>query len=106
MGSISWTAYYLGAGIPGMTQVPVFAAPSRATDLSGLPPAYIAAMEFDPMRDEALNYARVLAEAGVQVEVHLFPGTFHCSAVLVDSAVSRRELDEECAVLLAALHIP
>ena len=100
----SW-AYYLGAGVPGMVHVPAYAAPARATDLSGLPPAYIAAMEFDPMRDEALNYSRALAEAGIPVEAHLFPGTFHCSAVLVDAAVSRRELDEERAVLRAALHV-
>ena len=100
----SW-AHYLGAGMPGTVHVPAYAAPARATDLSGLPPAYIAVMEFDPMRDEALNYARALAEAGISVEAHLFPGTFHCSAVLVDAAVSRRELDEERAVLHAALHI-
>ncbi|TCN53650.1 acetyl esterase/lipase [Rhodococcus sp. SMB37] len=100
----SW-AYYLGAGVPGTVHVSAYAAPARATDLSGLPPAYIAAMEFDPMRDEALNYSRALAEAGIPVEAHLFPGTFHCSAVLVNAAVSRRELDEECAVLRAALHV-
>ncbi|MEE2059186.1 alpha/beta hydrolase [Rhodococcus artemisiae] len=98
----SW-AYYLGPGVPGTADVSEYAAPARATDLAGLPPAYIAAMEFDPMRDEALNYSRALAAAGVQVEAHLFPGTFHCSAVLVDAAVSRRELDEERAVLHAAL---
>ncbi|MDV7352743.1 alpha/beta hydrolase fold domain-containing protein [Rhodococcus oxybenzonivorans] len=98
----SWR-HYLGAGIPGSAAVPPYAAPARAKDLSGLPPAYIAAMEFDPMRDEALAYARALADAGVPVEVHLFPGTFHCSAVLVDAAVSRRELDEERVVLREAL---
>ncbi|MGN5236813.1 alpha/beta hydrolase [Rhodococcus sp. SJ-3] len=100
----SW-AYYLGAGVPGTVHVPAYAAPARATDLSGLPPAYIAAMEFDPMRDEALNYSRALSEAGIPVETHLFPGTFHCSAVLVDAAVSRRELEEERAVLHAALRL-
>ncbi|WP_024795198.1 alpha/beta hydrolase fold domain-containing protein [Tomitella biformata] len=94
----SW-GHYLGPGAAPTE----YAAPARAVDLSGLPAAYIGVMEFDPMRDEALGYAGALAAAGVPVEAHLFPGTFHCSAVLTDSAISRRESAEEVAVLRAAL---
>ncbi|MCB1017867.1 MAG: alpha/beta hydrolase fold domain-containing protein, partial [Acidimicrobiales bacterium] len=76
-----------------------YAAPARATDLAGLPPTYISAQEFDPLRDEALDYGARLLEAGVSVEVHHFPGTFHGSTAVAAAAVSKRQLDEQYAVL-------
>ena len=45
----SWR-HYLGS-----TPASPYAAPARAADLSGLPPAYIATAEFDPNRDEAIT---------------------------------------------------
>ena len=97
----AWRAY-LGDAEPGAADVPAYAAPARETDLAGLPPAYVSAMHFDPLRDEGIAYAGALLAAGVTVELHLFPGTFHGSSV-VESSVSRRELDEEAAVLRRAL---
>src|SRR4051794_8649256 len=67
----SWQ-HYLGSGAPTP-----YAAPARAVDLSGLPPAYIATAEFDPNRDEGIDYARRLMQAGVPVELHQWLGTFH-----------------------------
>jgi len=80
-----------------------YAAPARATDLSGLPPAYIATAEFDPVRDEDIEYAQRLLQAGVQVELHQFPGTFHGSQVVSSAAVSQRQLFELAAALRRAL---
>ena len=54
----SWR-HYLGSA-----SATPYAAPARAADLSGLPPAYIATAEFDPNRDEAITYALRLLEAG------------------------------------------
>ncbi len=99
---ISWDSY-LGLGRRGTDDVSPYAAPSRATDLSGLPPAYVDAMEFDPLRDESIAYALALLEAGVQVELHLFPGTFHGSSLLATAHASQREAAEEIAVLRRAL---
>ncbi|MEV0222363.1 alpha/beta hydrolase [Streptomyces sp. NPDC050704] len=101
---ISWDAY-LGVGVPGSADVPLYAAPARAgaERLVGLPPAYISVMEFDPLRDEGIDYARALLAAGVSVELHLFPGTFHGSGMIPHAEVSLREVAEAVAVLRRAL---
>jgi acetyl esterase len=60
-------------------------------------------MEFDPLRDEGIAYAQALLAAGVTVELHLFPGTFHGSSLVEYAAVSQRERAESFAVLRRAL---
>lgn len=92
----SWE-WYLG-DLWGGDDIPYTAAPARAQDLSGLPPAYVSVMEFDPLRDEGLDYAVRMIRAGVQVELHHFPGTFHGSAMAQQAAVHRREAAERLAV--------
>ncbi|MEV0703196.1 alpha/beta hydrolase [Saccharopolyspora sp. NPDC050389] len=84
---LSWRHYLEGCG----ETVPPYAAPARASDLSGLPPAYVSVYENDPLRDEGLYYASGLLHGGVSVELHLFPGTFHRSAIVTSAAVSRRQ---------------
>jgi acetyl esterase/lipase len=97
----SWR-YYLGAD-PG--EVSPYAAPARAQDLSGLPPAFISTMEFDPLRDEGIIYGLRLLQAGVPVEMHQYPGTFHGSSLIATAAVSRRQAAEAHDVLCRALGI-
>ena len=62
-------------------------------------------MEFDPLRDEGLLYGLKLLEAGVQVELHSFPGTFHGSMVFQEAEASKREAAEMTAVLRRGLKI-
>jgi acetyl esterase len=99
---VSWDSY-LGAGVPGTADVSPYAAPARATDLAGLPPAYVSVMAFDPLRDEGIAYALALQDAGVPVELHLYPGTFHGSSLVPGAAVSKREAVERHAVFAKAL---
>ncbi|MEU3483881.1 alpha/beta hydrolase [Streptomyces sp. NPDC033754] len=80
-----------------------YAAPARAADLSGLPPAYIATAEFCPNRDEGVAYALRLMQAGVSVELHQWPGTFHGSQAILSAEVSQRQNAELGAVLRRAL---
>jgi acetyl esterase/lipase len=47
--------------------------------LGGLPPAFIATAEFDPLRDEGIAYGDALAKAGVKVEQLKGHGHFHSS---------------------------
>jgi len=93
----SWR-HYLGSA-----PASPYAAPARAGDLSGLPPAHIATAEFDPNRDEAIQYAQRLLQAGVSVELHQWSGTFHGSQAIVSAEVSQRQLAELGAALRRAL---
>ena len=95
---ISWSLY-LGPKTPGSTGVSPYAAPARADDYRGFPPTYLALMEFDPLRDEGIEFARRLLSDGVSLELHMFPGTFHGSSAVTHAEVSRREASEEIAVL-------
>ena len=96
---MSWRCY-LGES-PG--EVSAYASPSVAKDLSGLPPAYVSTMEFDPLRDEGIEYALRLLQAGVPVELHQYPGTFHGSGLVAGAAVSRRSQAEMMDALVRGL---
>ncbi|GHF72952.1 esterase [Streptomyces mashuensis] len=61
----------------GADDVPPYAAPSRATDLSGLPPAYIDVGSAEIFRDEDVAYADAIWRAGGRAELHVWPGAFH-----------------------------
>jgi acetyl esterase/lipase len=90
--------HYLGSG-----PASPYAAPARAADLSGLPSAYIATAEFDPARDEGVEYALRLLRAGVSVELHQWPGTFHGSQAVLSAEVSQRQVAAITATLRRAL---
>jgi acetyl esterase/lipase len=70
-----WRAY-LGDRY-GTDDVPYTAAPARAEDLSGLPPAIVCVGGADGFRDEDILYAMRLMQAGVPTELHVYPGAPH-----------------------------
>ena len=79
----------------GTDTVPPYAAPARATDLTGLPDTYIDVGDLDIFRDEDITYAQRLADAGVPTELHLHPGCPHAFEALARKAdVSRRAISD------------
>ncbi|MEE1800893.1 alpha/beta hydrolase [Streptomyces sp. JV176] len=72
---IGWTSL-LGEARGGPDVSP-YAAPARATDLSGLPPAFIDVGSAETFRDEDVTYASRLWQAGGRAELHVWPGGFH-----------------------------
>lgn len=84
-----WSAL-LGDSV-GTATVSPYAAPARATDLTGLPPSYIDIGDLDIFCDEDLVFARRLMASGVSTELHLYPGCPHAFEWLAPSAdVSKR----------------
>ena len=79
-----WTA--LLGDARGGPEVPAYAAPARATDLSGLPPAYVDCGSADIFRDEDIDYAQRIWAAGGTADLHIWAGGFHGFDVRVPEA--------------------
>ena len=84
MTRFGWDAY-LGSRRAG-EDVSVYAAPARATDLSGLPRTYIDCGSAEVFRDETVAYASALWAAGADAELHVWPGAFHGFASMMPTA--------------------
>jgi acetyl esterase len=102
---LSWSLYLGERVVPGSTDVSLYAAPARADDLSGLPSAYVVTAEFDALRDEGIDYAQRLVQAGVHTELHLYPGTFHGSEFVAQAAVSKRMLADQLDAIRRGLRV-
>ncbi|MFB8374681.1 alpha/beta hydrolase [Paenibacillus taichungensis] len=82
-----------------------YAVPSRAENLAGLPPAYTCIGQLDLFRDETMEYVARLAQAGVDVEFHLYPGCFHLFESLApETEVSQRAVQGYMDAMARALH--
>ena len=104
-GEISWDSY-LGAGVRGTDGVSPYAAPARATDLTGLPPTLVTAYELDALRDEDIAYAQRLISAGVPTELHVYPGAFHACTWLSQAGICQTILGDLVDALRRRLHAP
>jgi acetyl esterase len=90
---VGWKMY-LGE-LHGTDQVPAYAAPARAEDYSNLPYTYTCVGQLDPFRDETITYVAKLAQAGVDVEFHLYPGAYHgFEGINPDAKISQQALNE------------
>jgi acetyl esterase/lipase len=86
---IGWRSY-LGYE-PGSEGISCYAAAFRATNLEGLPPAYITVGDLDLFAQEDIEYSRRLVAAGVPTELHVYPGGCHAFDMLVpDADISKR----------------
>ncbi|MEN8159131.1 MAG: alpha/beta hydrolase, partial [Myxococcota bacterium] len=81
-----------------------YAAPLRAPDLSGLPPAFVLTAEYDPLRDEGEALAARLEQAGVPTRLTRYEGAIHgFFAMGLLAEVARRAVDDAVAELRQAL---
>lgn len=63
--------------------------PALADDLHGLPHTWIGTGSLDLFLDENLDYARRLADAGVPVEFHAYPGAIHAFNILAETQIAK-----------------
>ncbi|MGY1714335.1 alpha/beta hydrolase [Geodermatophilus sp. SYSU D01106] len=95
-----WRSYLGGAPASPL------AAPARAEDLAGLPPAWIGVGTNDLFHDEDTTYARRLRAADVPTELHVVPGGYHAFDLTeVWAPVSREFLRLRTRALAAALGV-
>ncbi|WP_285621302.1 alpha/beta hydrolase fold domain-containing protein [Actinoallomurus iriomotensis] len=87
--AVAWQAY-LGDRY-GLADLPAYAAPARATDLSGLPPTYVDVGSAETFRDENVAYAHAIWCAGGDAELHVWPGAFHGFDSVAPTAALARE---------------
>lgn len=94
--AFGWRAY-LGDRC-GTAAVDAYAAPARATDLGGLPPAYVTVGGLDGFLDEDVDYAARLLHAGVPTDLRVYPGLPHGFDGLAPraeaTALAQRDLHE------------
>ena len=82
-----------------------YAAPARATDLSGLSPAYVYVEQLDPLRDEGITYANRLMQAGVDTELHVSPGTYHGAFIFFpETDIGKRVVSEHLSIFKQVLN--
>lgn len=84
--------------LAGGGSLPTTAVPARSADLAGLPSALITCSELDPLRDEAVDYARRLMSSRVATDLHVFAGTCHG----FDSLVPEWEVSQQLFALQGA----
>lgn len=76
---------YLGDAAPVAPQVP-----ARVEDFSGLPDTWMFTAALDLFRDENIAYAQNLLEAGVSVELLLYPDACHGFQLLPGTSLTAR----------------
>lgn len=80
-----------------------YASPLCANDFSNLPPAFVQVAEFDPLRDEGLQYGDALKASGVDVKSHCYNGFIHGFFSQFDTVPpTRQAMDDACAALREA----
>jgi len=88
-------------------EVSIYAVPSRATDLSGLPQTWVDVGGNELFRDENTEYASKLAADGVSVELHVWPGGWHAFDFMAPNAkITKICLDTRLAWFRRVLSAP
>lgn len=96
---LGWQAYL------GGEEADAYAAPARATDLSGLPPTYLDTGELDLFLHEDTEFADRMRAAGGAIEFFVAPQAVHAfEALAPEAAISRQTVSRRHAWLARILH--
>lgn len=93
---------YLRNGDNGMIQ---YAAPMMRKSFKGLSPAYVEVAEFDPLRDEGIEYAKAMKEDGVSVELVQTKGTVHGYDMIQTSSIAKESIEKRVRALKNVFNI-
>lgn len=99
-------ASYLGE-LSGADELPAPAAAGRVEDLAllaGLPPTLVMVGAVDGFRDEDVAYASRLAAAGVDCELHVYPGAPHGIRIFGDTPTARQSYTDTARWLARQIH--
>lgn len=94
-----WKHYLGGDGVAPSA----YAAPARAEDLTGLPRAFVEVGSLDPLRDECIDFAQRLLQAGVPTDLQVICGAPHGFDAVRAAAATQRAFDQRTAILKSAL---
>jgi acetyl esterase/lipase len=100
--SYTWRHYLGGEGVANSP----YAAPARIAALSGLAPGYIEACELDPLRDETIEYASRMLQAGIATDLRVIAGAPHAFDMVRTAALTQEAFANRSAALRRALGGP
>lgn len=92
--------WFFGNYIDEAQATDVLASPALHPHLGGLPPAYVATCEFDPLRDQGEAYAAALGAAGTPATLKRYQGQIHAIANMTGVLESGRTLVAEVAAAI------
>ena len=92
---------YLGGAPAEAPQVPV-----RLEDFAGLPPTWMATAALDLFRDENLDYAHKLMQAGVRTELISYPAACHGFQMVPGTALAAQYERDHLQALARGLGVP
>jgi acetyl esterase len=78
-------------------------APLAAPSFTGMPPAFVAVAEFDPLRDDGQRYVERLRAAGIPAQFHLGRGLLHGCMRALESCPETAWLYEAFVEAIAAM---
>lgn len=96
--SVAWYwKHYLPTPEDGVNPL---ASPLRASSLADLPPALVITAEYDPLRDQAEQYAHRLSESGVTVKLSRYEGMVHGFFCMAGDLSAGAQAQAEAAAFL------
>jgi len=90
---LGWKMYL--RGLPDDKDVPKYAAPTRETDFSRLPPTYTFVGDIEPFYNETITFIDNLQKAGVSAKVDVYKGCYHAFDTMCPKAsISKKATDK------------